>query len=104
MVGAEIRCALLRHEPRGGASGLTCRGVTEDFLAWEAKSEPNFEGYTEVGDKVLVTNHTPSCYSFKKISAEFLLLKTLVLDSTAVEMKTAEDSSVNRGKQPSEDM
>lgn len=66
MVGAEIRCALLRLEPRGGASGLTCRGVAEDFLAWEAKSEPNFEGYTEVGDKVLVTNHTPSWYSFKK--------------------------------------
>ena len=104
MVGAEIRCALLPREPRGGVSGLSCRGVTEDFLAQEAKSEPNFEGCTEVGDKVLVTNHTPSWYSFHKVSAEFLLLKTPVLDSAAVGMKPAEDSGVNRGKQPSEDM
>ena len=104
MVGAEIRCAFLPRKPRGGVSGLTCRGVTEDFLAQEVKSEPNCEGCTEVGDKVLVTNHTPSWYSFQKVSAEFLLLKTLVLDSAAIEMKTAEDSSVNRGKQPSEDM
>ena len=96
------RCTLFPREPRGRASGSACRGAQRTSwpgrwnLNWTLKAAQKLE-------TVLVTNHAPSWCSFKKVSAEFLLPKTLVLDSTAVEMKTAE-IPVKMGKQPTEDM